>query len=341
MSLTDQLYGIFSFFREQHAPKIPAGAPLVIAGEDAVIVYAQTGAGIDRRVMLPWRTAGFEGALQEILHSLKPAPPPLLLFNGSNQKYRVEDIPASLSWYDQPRFVARKAEMGLPDSVARGWQKRPADPDNRKAPPSYIMTGIDKTAPLLRLSTAFSGAGVTPFACATLPLESVSLAGELASKLPRDGKDSRWVMMIGHHESGGLRQVVTKDGGLALTRITPTPYLPGEAKWDEEAAREFNTTLAYMSRLGFDAAHGLDFIVLCDAADKGFFMKKPAAARNVMALTVQEAMAAVLPGVTATPPAGNFADTLHAAWVARFGSLRVPLPYPQITPATKQGQTVH
>jgi hypothetical protein len=332
------LYGILRYFRDRQPVTLPPNAPVMIAGEDAAVIYARTGAGMERRGIFPWRMPGFDAALQEALAGLKGGPAPLLLFNGSNQKYRVAEIPKTLRWYDAPRFVARKAETEMPDCVTRGATALPKNPDNRAGLPLWLMAGIEKNASLLRLAGAMAAAGVKPSGCGTLPLESASLATELAAKLPRAGAPSRWVMLMAQHENGCLRQIILRDGGLALTRITPTPYLPGEPKWDEEAGREFNTTLASITRFGFAPAQGLDFIVLCDAADKPFFEKKPDAARNVMAVTVAEAMAAVLPGVTASPPPGNFADALHAAWASSFATLRAPLPWPQLQPVVK---TVH
>ncbi|MEZ0262059.1 MAG: hypothetical protein ACAH80_13705 [Alphaproteobacteria bacterium] len=342
--MLDQLYGLFSFFKNKERVTLPKGGPVIIMGEDAAVIYSRGGTGpmasIERRALLPWRMPGFEAAMQEALSGLKGQPAPLLLFNGSNQKYFVEETPASLRWYDAPRFVKRKAEMALPESVTRGWMRQPANPDV-KAPPVYLMVGIDKTAPMLRMAAAMNAAGIKPSGCGTLPLESLSLATELAAKLPRKGPPSRWVMLMAQHENGCLRQIISRDGGMIITRITPTPYLPGEEKWDEEAGREFNATLIYMARRGFTPEQGLDFIVLCDKADKAFFEKKPDAARNVNAVTVAEAMKAIMPGIIASPPPGNFADALHAAWASNFAALRVPLPYPQLTPVVKDGKTLH
>lgn len=342
--MLDALYGLYSFFRDKERVTLPKGAPVIIMGEDAAAIYTRGGTGpmaaIERRALLPWRMQGFDGAMQEAMLSLKGAPAPLLLFNGTNQQYRLQDIPPKVRWYDAPRFVKRMAGQALPTAVARGWLRQPPNPD-RKGQPRYLMVGIEKTAPLVRMAGALAAAGITPAGCGTLPLESLSLATELAAKLPREGAPSRWVMLMAQHENGSLRQMILQDGGLALTRLTPTPCLPGEPKWDEEAAREFNTTLAYIRRYGFTEEQGLDFIVLCDPADKAFFEKKPDAARNVTAITVAEAMKAVMPGIIASPPSGNYADVLHAAWASNFAALRAPIPYPRLTPAVKDGKTVH
>jgi hypothetical protein len=342
--MLDQLYGFFRFFIDKERVTLPKGGPVIIMGEDAAVVYTRGGTGpdarIERRALVPWRMPGFESAMQDALAALKGHPAPLLLFNGNNQKYRVEETPASLRWYDAPRFVKRKAELALPDCVTRGWIRQPANPDV-KTPPIYLMVGIEKTAPMLKIAGALTTAGIKPSGCGVLPLESLSLAAELAAKLPRTGEKSRWVMLMAQHENGCLRQMILRDGGLIMTRVTPTPYLPGEEKWDEEAGREFNATLGYITRFGFKPEQGLDFIVLCDKADKAFFEKKPDAARNVNAITVAEAMKAVMPGIITSPAPGNFADVLHAAWASTFATLRVPLPYPVLTPVVKDGKTVH
>ena len=105
--MLDQLYGFLRFFVDKERVTLPKGGPVIIMGEDAAVIHTRGGTGpdarIERRALLPWRMPGFEANAQEALAALKGHPAPLLLFNDSNQKYRVEETPASLRWYDAPR----------------------------------------------------------------------------------------------------------------------------------------------------------------------------------------------------------------------------------------------
>jgi hypothetical protein len=127
-----------------------------------------------------------------------------------------------------------------------------------------------------------------------------------------------------------LRQVVVKDGNLALTRLTPMSDagLAG-AGWAEEVVREFKATLTYISRFGYNVDDGLDVLVVGGDVEKQFFNEKEIGATNFRCLSVTEALAAI-GSKSFGLEKSNYADALHAAWVSKKNTLRLPIRVPSI-----------
>lgn len=96
--------------------------------------------------------------------------------------------------------------------------------------------------------------------------------------------------MISHHETGGLRQIFTKDGTLALTRLTPlADNSPENPNWVEELYHEFTGTMGYISRFGFSTADGLDIVIICNENNKKELQGRDFKGANLHLYTVDEA----------------------------------------------------
>jgi hypothetical protein len=266
----------------------------------------------------------------------------VVLFDGADQTYRKEENIPKLSPIDRPRFVKRKLELAFPSYPIRAslevkpqkpkgkgglFAKPPAGP---KDAPSFLFVALPETEQLDRIGLAMYEAGVPVAGFGLLPLESMALVDELSTKVFAGGKKSRWAVLIGQHETGGLRQVVVKDGNLALTRLTPTSEAgtngPG---WVEEVTREFKATLTYISRFGYNNDDGLDVIVVCGDAEKQFFDQKAIPVTNFRCINVGEALR-FIGGRAFGMEKSNFADALHAAWTSRKPSMKLPVRVPSI-----------
>ena len=101
------------------------------------------------------------------------------------------------------------------------------------------------------------------------------------------------------------------------------------AAWVEEVTREFRATMTYISRFGFHADDGIDVIIVCDDISRQFFTAADLGVKRLRCITVSDALRMINAksfGLEKT----NFADGLHAAWVAKKRALRLPIRVPSL-----------
>ncbi len=139
-----------------------------------------------------------------------------------------------------------------------------------------------------------------------------------------------WSILVGQHHSGGSRQVVTKNGELALTRMTPVSANDIDQEvWATEVAGELRGTMSYLSRFGFDAKDGLDVIVIANNSTADRIVSKVDFDCNLSVLSNTEA--ANLLGIKiGRQEDQRYADPLHVAWTGRKAALTLPLQATQI-----------
>ncbi|TAL35552.1 MAG: hypothetical protein EPN97_07205 [Alphaproteobacteria bacterium] len=315
-----------------------ASRRVLLVGGEGVVLYGPAGKGVDRETSISWEVPNFDQQLVEALGGKNQGKSVVVLFDGADQTYRKEENIPKLSPFDRPRFVKRKLEVAFPSYPIRAsLEVKPPKLKGKAAKgasreqPSYLFVALPETEQLDRIGNAMFEAGVPVAGFGLLPLESTGLVNELSDKVfGGAGKKSRWAVLIGQHETGGLRQVVIKDGNLALTRLTPTSEagISGTG-WVEEVTREFKATLTYISRFGYSNDDGLDVIVVCGDVEKQFFDQKAIPVTNFRCVNLTEALKFI--GVRAFGlEKSNFADALHAAWVGRKPALKLAVRIPSI-----------
>ena len=308
---------------------------VLLLGGDGVVIYGPSGSGVEREASLAWDMPNFDELLVEALGKQNANKQVIVLFDGADQTYRKEENIPKLSAVDRPRFVKRKLELAFPNYPIRASiEIKPPKIKGRKssAPASYLFVALPETDQVDRVGRAILESGVPVGGFGLLPAESVGLAPALAEKIfaGEPGGIGRWTVLIGQHETGGLRQVVVKDGNLALTRLTPTAEggVSGAA-WAEEVTREFRATMTYISRFGFNPDEGIDVIIISDDISRQFFDAQAMGVKRLRGISVSDAlrlMGAKSFGLEKT----NFADGLHAAWVSKKRALRLPIRVPSL-----------
>lgn len=316
---------------------------VIMVGGEGVVLFAPSGNGIVRETSFSWEVPNFQQRLAEILGEQNQSKSVAILFDGADQTYRREDNIPKLSPIDRPRFVKRKLELAFPAYNVRGALeiKPPKIKGVPPGSPSYLFVAVPEIDNLERVGGAVFDAGVPVSGFGLLPTESAALVSELSEKVfSGNERKSRWAVLVGQHETGGLRQIVVKDGNLALTRLTP-PSEAGTsgAAWAESVIREFRATMNYVGRFGFNPADGLDVMFICGNVEKQFFDEQALGVQNFRCLTVSEALKQI--GVNSIAfDKSNFADALHAAWVSRKSKLVFPMSLPSIQKITGPRQIV-
>lgn len=314
------------------------GKRVLLVGGEGVVLYAPHGRGMERETSISWEVPNFDQQLAESLSAKNQSKSVVVLFDGTDQTYRREELTAKLSVIDRPKFVKRKLELAFPSYPIRASleikppKKKGKQPKGaRQELPSFLFVALPETEQLDRIGSAMYEAGVPVAGFGLLPLESMGLVNEMSEKVfAGRGKKSRWAVLVGQHETGGLRQVVIKDGNLALTRLTPTSEAGTSGTgWVEEVTRELKATLTYISRFGYNNDDGLDVVVVCGDVEKQFFDTKAIPVTNFACVNVSEAMRHI--GLRSFGmEKSNFADALHAAWASRKGGLKLAVKVPSI-----------
>lgn len=304
----------------------PRRRVLMIGGE-GVALFGPTVRGVEREAAISWEVPNFDQQLIEALTEQNRNDPVMVLFDGADQTYRKEENIPKLTFIDRGRYIKRKLDQAFPSYPVRASALIKPKDDS----PFYLFVALPETDKLDRVSADMLEAGVPIAGFGLLPAESVGLVTALSARLASStGRQSKWAVLIGQHETGGLRQVVVRNGNLALTRITPTSEagVHGPA-WADEVMREFRATLTYIARFGYTAEEGLDVIVICGNIEKQFFTDKSLPVTNFQCMTTSEALSAIgSRGISLGET--NFGDALHAAWVGRKSRLSLPVNVPSL-----------
>ncbi|TAL32388.1 MAG: hypothetical protein EPN97_09995 [Alphaproteobacteria bacterium] len=290
---------------------------VLLVGERGVILYGPKDSGVNREISVAWEAKDFS---EKLVHAFgSGAQPVVLLLNDASHTYRKEE---NIS----PADCQKSLEKAFPDVFARAWMETGR---SGAGTGSYLLVALPESWRFNRLGDALSAAHAHVMGCGVLPIESIGLVNTLAKKLfAKEKKKSRWAALVGQHETGGLRQVVTKDGLLALTRITPVmdKEIKGEA-WAANMVQEFKATQGYLKRFGLEEKDGLDLVVVCGAAEKKLIGPWDVPGTRMRCVTLKEALK--LLGCRAPRKEDNhFADALHAAWAERSDTLTLPIQMP-------------
>lgn len=320
--------------------QVGGGKRVLLVGSEGVVLFAPAGAGVMREASIAWEVPNFEEQLSEALSGRNASKSVVILYDGGDQLYRKEENIPKLSPFDKPRFVKRKLELAFPSYPIRASLEIKPQVAKKKgltltAPPyipaSYLFVALPETEQLDRVADAILQSGASVAGVGFLPVETAAMVTEVTNKAFSDKTSpSRWRVIIGQHETGGLRQVVVKDGNLAITRLTPpTDAGISGAGWVEDVIREFKATLTYVTRFGYTPADGLDIVVVCGEIEKQLFDQRDMGSGRLRCVTVSEAIQFLGVKVFGFDKS-NYADAVHAVWCSKRNTLKLPINIPSI-----------
>lgn len=309
---------------------------VLVLGDEGIALFLTNGTKIERECSLPWAVPNLEQELIEVLQNKKNVNTPVfILYDALEQQYRKEDI-VRTNILDQKKLVKRKLNSLFPNVLSYSFVhlKPPKNAKSKSKHNSYLIAALPSTEHMRRLEGILKESRVDIAGLAFLPVESSHFAGTFIDKLSKksnkkdkDTPTSRWTLMISHHETGGLRQIFTKDGTLALTRLTPlADNSPENPNWVEELYHEFTGTMGYISRFGFSTADGLDIVIICNENNKRELQSRDFKGANLHLYTVDEAAKVFGFSISSKRknPNDQYADLLHAGWLARQRRLKMP-----------------
>lgn len=317
----------------------PARCVLLIT-DDALCVYDVNSRSTTLLDTIPWKTPDFIDTVATMIRTIGKSV--LVLNDAVEQHYRKEKVP-KIAMFDQANVVKRRLNVAFPNypikaalEIKDGGKKKPAfslrapsKEEKAKDGQLYLFAAIPASDAFAKTLEAINRSGVGVAGYCLLPIESADLVKKLADNLSKQRRVKNtaiWSVLIGQHHGGGLRQIVTKNGELALTRITPI-ILPEEgdvAGWCADVVQEFQATLTYLSRFGYSPDDGLNVMMIGNpdlGAQIEGMLNTPC---TYYTLTAPQAASAL--GVNLGRGADtHYVDPLHAAWAGRK-----PVPFLQL-----------
>lgn len=302
---------------------------VLLLSDEAVNVY-DVGSRKTRFVhSIDWDSKRFEDTLIDTIVRRCNSKPVLILVDMVEQHYRKERIP-NVSPLDKPNVIQRKLRAGFPKFNMRAAKKLHAESSQqkRKSGDIYLLAALPSSKYFTRLIEAVVNSGAPTAGIGLLPVESASMTKTFQDKLGKKDAgigNAIWSVLITQNQGGGLRQIVTKNGELALTRVTPIVETDTEPDvWANEVAQEFKATMSYLARFGFSREDGLNVMVIANPEAGGLVEKFIAEDCNFTHMTVAQAAGHLGLKIGAHED-GRLADPLHAAWSGAKMRLGMPV----------------
>ncbi|MGH1376469.1 MAG: hypothetical protein ACRBCK_08990 [Alphaproteobacteria bacterium] len=318
----------------------PSRTVLMIS-DDALFIYMISSKGVKLVEVVPWSAENFEDNVSDIIAKDCGGKPVLILNDMVEQHYRKEKVPR-VSVLDKQNVLKRKLKVAFPNYPVRAalpLKEKIAKTSKTLAASVYIFAAIPASDAFAKTMSATRRSLAPVAGFCLLPVESSDMIKKLSEKVTAKGeKAAKWTIFIGQHQNGGLRQVVIKDGELALTRMTPIVENDDDpALWVSEVHQEFQATMSYLTRFGFDPDDGLNVILTAEHSTGEMVGDLIEAQCNFYSLTSEKA-AKLLGVAVGAQDTGYHADALNVAWIGRKSRFILPMKARQIDNVSKPRQ---
>ncbi len=313
-----------------------AARTILILTDEALFVYTATRRQAQLVETLDWTKPTLVERLTAILTQECRSQPVIILNDMVEQHYRKERIPRVASM-DKKMIVTHRLNMMFADHAYRSFlppqlaengagKRRSLFASKDEALPQdvYLFAAFPENESIKAVMQAIQRAFVTIIGFGLLPVESAGMINALVKIIlpaPVKKAGATWTVFLGQQSSGGLRQIVTKNGEFALTRITPildTDLNP--LAWVKDVAREFQSTLGYLTRFGLSPQDELNVIIIASEKSHEHLHQNLESYTSLIPMTV-EAAAAKLNLNIGQQVEQRYADLLHAGWQGRQGRL--------------------
>lgn len=325
-------------------PLLSSGRTVMLVTDEAAFIYAVSSRGSRLVESVPWDAENFEKNVAGILKKDCAGKPVIVLNDMVEQHYRKEKIlKAGVGVMDRSGMLKRKLNMAFPNYPVKAsfpLKEKPPKTDKKGASTLHIFAALPDSNQLSASVSSVNRSLVSLTGFGLLPIESSDMVKTLSAKLTKKAEPKcRWVLFIGQHKSGGLRQIVTKNGELALTRMTPVVDNDNDVDaWASQVHQEFKATMSYLTRFGFQQEDGLHVIVMANSAAGEAIEAKIEESCKYTALTSAEA-ARLLGFSVGAQDDFRYADPLHVGWVAKKRSLILPMRASRIDEVSRPRQT--
>lgn len=296
---------------------------------------------------LDWKDENFVSAALHILDKECGRKPVVILNDMVEQHYRKERLP-KVSPMDKGQVLKRRLQVAFSNYPVRAAlpSKQKTDLGGQKTTstglaqgPLYLFAAVPATEALNKTLSVLRQSQSNILGFGLLPVESADLVSTLAKKVGGEEKGkTHWAVFIGQHQNGGLRQIITRNGELALTRMTALQDLAGDAgSWARDVANEFQSTMSYLTRFGYGGEDVLDVMIVAEESASKHLKAMIETPCRLHIMTAQETAHAL--GVKLyRQESPRYADAIHAGWAGKKAKLALPMDARQINEITKPRQ---
>lgn len=293
---------------------------LSIGDEAAVVTLVSGGKVANAWVASPDPKEGAEDVLAAL--NTARSVPVYVLIDAFEQVFREEKVPR-VGFLDQKKVIDRHLQMAFPGNNLQAAMSHGADPQGNKF---YLFASVPPTEQVRGWLNALDKAKRRPRAVHMLPLESLDMLERLTP--PAAQRGVRWRILFTFNMTGGLRQIVSKQGRIMVTRLTPPP--PPDSGIDpvQIVERQFAETLAYVKRMGYQKGDNLDVVVLAEEPVAAAIRERGWEAHSVTVLSPHDVGVALGLGPIGQP-GQPYADVVHALWFATRKTPKAKLSWAQ------------
>lgn len=232
-----------------------------------------------------------------------------VLIDAFEQHFREEKVP-KVNVLDQAKVVRRHLQAAYPGNNLEGAIPQGQDPDGNRY---WLFMAVPPTSQVEQWLSILEDAGRPAAGVHSLPLESLEMLDALTPAEHLGGV--RWKMLFSFDLAGGLRQIISKQGRMVVTRLTPPPAADSPIEPAMTVMRDFAQTLTYIKRLGYQKGDQLDVVMLANGPLADHLREQTWDAHSTTVLSPYEA--AIKLGIARAVPEHKLcADTLHAGLLA-------------------------
>ncbi|HEY8190788.1 MAG TPA: hypothetical protein VIG74_00080 [Alphaproteobacteria bacterium] len=322
-------------------PFVTPSRCVLLIGDEGLYIYNVAFNTVRLAGDIPWQTDDFDEAAVDLIRKECKGKSVLILNDMTDQHFKGGQRIPPVGVMDKANVVKRKLAVAFPNYPIRGALPLGKPKGLKKAGKSkggdlYLFAAVPASEPITRTMSVAqkSMAPITGFFL--LPIEAADMVQAAAKKVAgKKRTPSRWVIFIGQHRSGALRQVITRDGQLAMTRMTPLGEGAGSGSesWAREVNQEFRATISYLSRFGFSPDEGVDVIVVAGRTEGAALEALIDIPCHYVSMTAPE-IGRELGVNIGSQDNPAFADPLYAAWVGRKARFTLPMKADEIDRVT-------
>lgn len=300
---------------------------VLLITDDGLYIYSVNATEVVMVEFLDWETNNFENHVADLIKRECGGKPVLLLNDMTDQHFKGGQRLPKVGPLDRASVLKRRLAVAFPNYAIRGalqtkTSKKKKDPKG----PSYLFTAIPMSDPVTKTLSAVKNSLANISGFCLLPVESTDMVAQISKKLvAKNAEPAKWSVFIGQHKNGSLRQVITRDGQLAMTRMTPISDISkGVEQWAADVAQEYKATISYLSRFGYSPEETTDLIVIGNKEATQLLDETLNIDGRFVGFTNTEA-ARILGIKIGKQDNDLYADILHAAWIGKKTRFALPM----------------
>jgi hypothetical protein len=334
-------------------PFLSPSRTVLLIGDEALSVYKVTSGAARLVDTVPWQASDFDDRVVRLVRHDCGNKPVLIVNDMTDQHFKGGQRMPRVNVMDKQNVLNRKLQVAFPNYPIRGAlqikQNRKdsqavRDPSGQANTPvrgggMYLFAAVPLSEPITKTIEAVKQSMASIAGIVLLPVEAADMVASLSAKLGgKERKPARWCIFVGQHRGGALRQVITRDGQLAMTRMTPVvDHDANPAQWAVDVAQELKATISYLSRFGYTADDGTDVIVISGPEAGDTLKEMIDITCNYTAFTVNEA-ARLVGASIGLQEDQSYADPLLAAWIGRKNKFSLPMRAQELSDVSRPRQ---